>query len=106
MSAIGSVMVIVYRPFSPRFPPLWRASGEGEASKISLLPGRLGHTGELTAVSHFPDAHAAQTELAVDRLRPATPLAAGVRAHRELWLGGSLEDQRLFGHAQFSLNGK
>src|SRR4051794_36876999 len=73
---------------------------------VGWLPGSLGHTGKLTAVSHFPDAHPAEAELAIDRVRPAAALATGVSTHSELRLRGSLEDQRLLGHAQFSLNGK
>src|SRR5439155_14319116 len=90
MSAIGSVIVIgVRQPFSPRFPVpgLRRSSGS--------LPGSLGHAGQFAAVRHVTDAHPAQAELAVHRLRPAAPLAAGVGPYRELRLLGSLEDQRL-----------
>src|SRR4051812_12470381 len=105
MSAIGSVIVMgVRQPFSPGFPGLVQAYGE--AVFQSQLPGSLGHAGQLTAVGHLPDAHPAEAELAVDRVRPATTLAAGVRAHSELRLRGSLQDQRLLSHAQFSLNGK
>src|ERR1700754_2205312 len=105
MSAIGSVIVMgVRQPFSPGFPkvPGLRRSGIAESG----LPGSLRHARELTAVGHLPDAHPAEAELAVDRVRPATTLATGVRAYSELRLRGSLQDQRLLSHAQFSLNGK
>src|SRR3954454_7590864 len=104
MSAIGSVIVMgIRQPFSPGFP-----GNPGPTAKryFSRLPGSLRHARELTAVSHLPDAHPAEAELAVDRVRPAATLAAGVRAHSELRLRGSLQDQRLLSHAQFSLNGK
>src|SRR3954452_8605406 len=120
MSAIGSVIVMgVRQPFSPGFPdrPGLRRSGitfrsagsplmGGRRGGWTGLPGGLGHAGKLTAVSHVPDAHPAQAELAVHRVRPAAPLAARVGPHGELRLPGRLQDQRLLGHAQFSLNGK
>src|SRR3954454_6933659 len=120
MSAIGSVIVMgIRQPFSPGFPgspgPTAKRycfrfrprSAVGRwAGWSDGLPGSLRHAGQLAAVRHVPDAHAAQAELAVHRVRPATPLAARVRPHSELRLRGSLEDQRLLGHAQFSLNGK
>src|SRR4029453_13438295 len=101
MSAIGSVIVMgIRQPFSPGFP----ARGLRRSGGAGLLPGSLRHTGQFAAVGHLADAHAAQTELAVDRGRAAATLAAGVGANSELGLRGSLEDQRLLGHAQFSLN--
>src|ERR1700752_1612690 len=120
MSAIGSVIVMgIRQPFSPGFPGCPRAYGEAVllqirlqsargrwAGRLGWLPGSLGHAGEFAAVGHVPDADPAQAELAVHRVRPATLLAARVRPHGELRLLGSLEDQRLLGHAQFSLNGK
>src|SRR5688500_6223772 len=91
---------MLYQPLSPRFP------ARGPAAMPFLpLPGSLARAGKLAAVRHLADAHAAQAELAVDRLRPPAALAAGVRANRELGLLGRLEDQRLLCH-QFSLNGK
>src|SRR5690242_8775925 len=98
MSAIGSVMVMMRSYLSRRGS---RARAYGEES----LPGSLRHAGELATVGHLPDAHTAQSELAVHRLGAAAPLAAGVRANRELRLRGRLDDQRLLCH-QFSLNGK
>src|ERR671939_547869 len=93
MSAIGSVIVMgIRQPFSPRFPDPYRAYGE------EGLPGSLRHTRQRTAVRHLADAHPAQAELAVDRLRPPAALAAGVRADRELRLAGRLEDQGLLRH--------
>src|SRR5688572_15658417 len=73
MSAIGSVMVIDCVAFLAAVPRLFgRAYGEGG------LPGGLGNAGQLATVRHLTDAHAAQAELAVDGLRPAAALAAGV----------------------------
>src|SRR5690606_14117424 len=99
MSAIGSVMVMgcvcLSRPGS-------RCRGPVAKSRS---PGSLRHPGKLAAVRHLPDTHPAQPELAVDRLGPATPLAAGVRADPELRLPARLDDQCLLGH-QLSLNGK
>src|SRR6185436_7702470 len=76
------------------------------SSEQSVLPAGLGHTGELAAVGHLPQADPAQAELAVDRVRTAAALAAGVAAHRELRLLVRLVDKGSLGHAQFSLNGK
>src|SRR4051794_35344001 len=120
MSAIGSVIVMgVRQPFSPGFPVATRPTAKRyffnppsvrswavAGGDRTGLPGSLGHTGQLTAVGHLPDTDPAEAELAVDRVRPATTLAAGVRPHSELRLRGSLQDQRLLGHTQFSLNGK
>src|ERR1700754_3675048 len=96
MSAIGSVIVMSSRqPFSPWFPAKGlRRSGISGGG----LPRGLRHTGQLTTVSHLPDADPAETELAVDRLGTPAALATGVRADRELRLRGSLEDQRLLSH--------
>src|SRR4051812_44229858 len=105
MSAIGSVIVMgIRQPFSPGFPvePGLRRSGGTKSG----LPGSLGDAGEFTAVGHVPDAHPAQTELEVDRVRTTAALAAGVRTDGELRLRGRLDDQRLLSHAQFSLKGK
>src|SRR4051812_14454840 len=85
MSAIGSVIVIGMSNPSRR--------GSRRAYGEDSLPGSLGHAGELATVGHLPDTHAAQTELAVDGLRPTAPLAPGVRANRELRLRGRLDDQ-------------
>src|SRR5262249_47437529 len=95
--AIGSVMVMM-RSYLSRRGSRVRAYGE------ESLPGSLRHARELAAVGHLPDAHAAQSELAVHRLGTPAPLAACVGANRELRLRGRLVDQRLLGH-QFSLNG-
>src|SRR5918995_1113121 len=77
MSAIGSVIVMgIRQPFSPGFPGRSRAYGE---AVLQGLPGSLRHAGQLTAVGHVPEAHPAQTELAVDRVRTSALLAAGVR---------------------------
>src|SRR6187455_719655 len=66
------------------------------------LPAALGDAGELARVGHLPEAHSAQTELAVDRVRPAAPLAAGVATHLELGLARGLVDERCLGHGQAS----
>src|SRR5881392_535676 len=57
------------------------------------LPGALGHARQLATVSHLTKAHAAQAELAVNGVRTAAALAAGVRAHTELRLASSLGNQ-------------
>src|SRR5215207_2079658 len=112
MSAIGSVMVIGMSNPSRRGsrraygedsvnigPPACRYCGRWlQWTEPCSLPRGLGHAGKLAAVGHFPDAYAAQAELAVDGLRPPAPLATGVRAHRELRLRGGLDDQRLLRH--------
>src|SRR3954451_6271172 len=105
MSAIGSVMVIgLLRPLSARFPPsntrrtcavdglgsLRMPRGCGgvgtRGREPAGIPGEspagLGHTGELAAVGHLPQADPAQAELAVDRVRTAAALAARVAADR------------------------
>src|SRR5262249_50229294 len=120
MSAIGSVMVMdIRQPFSPwfhaglrpadpensaGFAGTWLSGGmRGRGPRMAFgeavsLPGSLGHAGQLATVCHLADAHPAQAELAVDRLRPPTPLTAGVGAYREFRLARRLEDQRLLGH--------
>src|SRR5690242_1007226 len=99
MSAIGSVIVMGARQTFLAGVPL-----PGPTAK-RWLPGSLGYAGELAAVGHLPDADPAETELAVDRVRPAAALTTRVRAYGELRLPGRLQDQRLFGHKdQFSLN--
>ena len=57
-------------------------------------------------MGHLPKTDAAEAELAVDRMRSTTPLAAGVATNLELRLGIRLVDQRGFCHGQFSFNGK
>src|SRR6187200_3350303 len=76
------------------------------ARKRDQLPRGLGDARQLTAVGHLAQAHPAQAELAVDRVRPAAALAAGVAAHLELGLGVRLVDEGGLGHDQASLNGK
>src|SRR5690606_25127161 len=102
MSAIGSVIVMGISTFLAGVPGRRRAYGE-EASRNLLrpnlcLPGSLGHARQLTPVGHLPNAHSAEAELAVHRLRPSAALAPGVRAHPKLRLLGSLDDQRLLSH--------
>src|SRR6476659_115649 len=94
MSAIGSVIVMAFSALSPlRFHT--RVSGGPVAIVVcgGGLPGALGHAGELAAVGHLPQADPAQAELAVDGLRPATALAAGVAADSELGLASGLDLQ-------------
>src|SRR6476620_526601 len=100
MSAIGSVMVMVCvvlssvvsqprgldRTFSG-----CRATPPG--GRASRSPAGLGDPGQLAAVGHLPQADPAQAELAVDGLRPATALAAGVAADSELGLASGLDLQ-------------
>src|SRR3712207_4439981 len=99
MSAIGSVIVIVDQ-FS-----LAVVSATGPAASVGIRscvgtgsPAGLGDPGQLAAVCHLPKADAAEPELAVDRLWPAAPLAAGVGAHRELGLAGGLHLEGCLGH--------
>src|SRR5664279_1554437 len=77
MSAIGSVIVIV---------------------RSLLSPTGLRHAGDFPGVDHHPQADPAQAELAVHRLRPATPAAPGVPAHLELGRALLLLDQSLLRH--------
>src|SRR6476659_3209391 len=107
MSAIGSVIVMAARPFLHRgFAPEpqgrpaaivdCRKSVRGSAARQPApgrSPGGLGHAGQLAAVRHLPQADPAQAELAVDGLRPATALAAGVTADSELGLASGLDLQ-------------
>src|SRR5690606_27117211 len=120
---IGSVIVMAVRPFLAvvsvgslrRTFAVSRNSGTVSGSKPRTgagvepqrghsgrgperLPARLGHAGELAPVGHLAQADAAQAELAVDRLRPAAALAAGVAAHRELRLAGRLDLERCLRH--------
>src|SRR5688572_24536932 len=66
-------------------------------------PGALVHARQLAAVRHFAQAHAAQAELAVHRVRPAAALAAGVGADSELRLAVGLVDQCFLGHVSVLL---
>src|SRR5262245_15557135 len=99
MSAIGSVMVMSSSNPSHRGSRRTRRAF-GDAC---WLPGGLRDTGQLAQVCHVTDADAAKAELAVDRIRQSAPLTAGVGAHRELRLGGRLENQRLLGHGSVLL---
>src|SRR3954454_13586402 len=76
MSAMGSVMVMASLP----------------------SPAGLGDTRQLARVGELPQAHAAETELAVHGTGPATTAAAGVPAHLELRRALLLLDERLLGH--------
>src|SRR6476659_5519996 len=106
MSAIGSVMVMAVSALSPLrfrldvFEATWGDRVWGWWSRRAVgarlgtgLPGALGHAGQLAAVRHLPQADPAQAELAVDGLRPATALAAGVTADSELGLASGLDLQ-------------
>src|SRR4051794_17710017 len=102
MSAIGSVIVMVrwsslFCGFPRTGPSAVFGDRAGRAARRArveirwvVLPGGLGDAGELAAVSHLPQADPAQAELAVDGLRTAATLAAGVAADRELRLAGRL----------------
>src|SRR6202020_781630 len=59
-------------------------SAMGSVIVMARLPTRLGHAGYLPGVHHHPQADTAEPELAVDGLRPTTPLATGVPPHLEL----------------------
>jgi hypothetical protein len=93
MSAIGSVIVMGFVNLSRRGSPRargFRAYGEAVWLAKEGLPGRLGHAGQLAAVRHLPQADPAQAELAVDRVRPAAALAAGVAAHANFGFAAAL----------------
>src|SRR3954453_11983244 len=77
MSAMGSVMVM---------------------SSSLPSPAGLGHARQLAGVGELAQAHAAETELAVDGAGPATATAAGVAPHLELRRALLLLDERLLGH--------
>src|SRR6185312_7764297 len=111
-SAIGSVIVMTaVSPSSRRFPyrglprtfstwSVWsalRASAHREGLRRHLPAGLL-NAWELAGVRHLAQADAAQPELAVDRVRAAALVAAGVAAHLELRLLVGLVDQSLLCH--------
>src|SRR6266545_2844308 len=99
MSAIGSVMVMFgLGPLSPWFPL--------SDLRRSQLPAALGDAGKLAGVGHHPEAHAAQSEFPVHRMRAAASLAPSVSAHLEPGLARSLLYQGFLRHCQDSLNGK
>src|SRR3954454_19478514 len=89
MSAIGSVMVMASSALSRCG---FRLATDLQRSMVrdGVLPGALGHAGQLAAVCHLPQADPAQAELAVDRLGTAAALAARVAADLELRLLRSL----------------
>src|SRR5580704_12880412 len=58
-------------------------SAMGSVIVMAGLPACLRHAGNLAGMHHDAQADTAQAELAVDGLRPATPLATGVPAHLE-----------------------
>src|SRR5690606_3394875 len=95
-SAIGSVIVMMslstFLTWFPGGPGLWRSSSR------RVLPAGLAHARQFTAVRHLAQAHPAQAELAVHRVRPAALLAPGVGPHGELRLALRLGDQCLLGH--------
>src|SRR3954470_19749126 len=110
MSAMGSVIVIGPSWRCSRFLAVvsaglsaadlrraWRCGTEG------WLPAALGDARQLAGVRHLAEAHAAEPELAVHRVRSPAPLAAGVAAHGELRLARGLVDKCLLGHGQDSL---
>src|SRR5690349_15010819 len=111
MSAIGSVIVMACGASLAAVP---QALGLGDlAPGLStiggategwcLLPRGLADAGQLPGVGHLPQADPAQAELAVDGVRAAAPLAAGVGTHRELGLAVRLVDQSLLGHRSLLL---
>src|SRR5699024_3073171 len=86
MSAMGSVIVISGScPSSSWFPQT--------ARRRSGFPAGLRRTGKRTGQGHVAQAHAAQSELAVDRTRPSAFLAPGVATDLELRLTSCLVDQ-------------
>src|SRR6188508_293886 len=69
-------------------------SAMGSVSTVCLLPARLRHSGHGALVCELAQADPADAELAVDRTRPAAPVAAAVRAHLVLGLALLLRDER------------
>src|SRR5918994_1274588 len=65
---------------------------------VVLLPAALRHAGDRAVVGELPQADPAQAELAEDRTRTPTPVAARVRARLELLRPGLLDHQRLLCH--------
>src|SRR4051812_10879335 len=100
MSAIGSVIVMFGVVLSRCGFPASRSPGP--AAFVSVwtpeLPAGLGDAGQLAAVGHLPQADPAQAELAVDGLRTAATLAAGVGADGELRLAGRLHPEGSLRH--------
>src|SRR6478752_207114 len=72
--------------------------GSSRKRSSPLLPAGLLDTGQLAGVRHLTKADPAEPELAVHRVRAATPVAAGVAAHLELGLLVGLVDQSLLCH--------
>jgi hypothetical protein len=82
MSAMGSVIVTVGR---------------------LLSPARLRDAWDLARMGELPQAHSAETELAVHGTGTATPAAPGVRTHLELGLALLLLLQGFSRHGSLSL---
>src|SRR6476659_1165724 len=103
MSAIGSVIVMVLGLLSSVVSrPSGGWGGTFSGGRGGWSPAGLGDAGELAAVGHLPEADPAEAELAVDGLGPATALATGVAAHRELGLAGRLDPQCCLRHLSAS----
>src|SRR5215210_5981359 len=66
--------------------------------RSSYLPARLRHTGDRALVCELAQADPAKPELAEDRARAPTAVAAGVLANLEPRLAGCLDDQGLLRH--------
>src|SRR4051812_32390720 len=98
MSAIGSVIVMLLL--------LSRRGSPRGLRRSQVLPRGFGDARQFAGVRHLAEADPAQAELAVDGLRAAAALAAGVAAHLELRLGRRLVAKRSLRHQMFSLNGK
>src|SRR5918912_1099484 len=104
MSAIGSVNIYLWC-LSLRSPE--RSDGtnqlDGKCAGFSIaLPGTLGHAGDRALVRELAEADPAETELAIDRTRPAAAAAARVVAHAELLGTPGLRDQGFLGHYSVS----
>src|SRR3954454_3475472 len=91
MSAIGSVIVMADRALSHLVSRPAERDPTCGVRVVKWLPGALGEAGQLTAVSHLPQADPAQAELAVDGVGTAAALAAGVAPHLELRRAGRLD---------------
>jgi hypothetical protein len=103
MSAIGSVMVMSAEAFPAAVPAAHgcrTCAGLRDVFCVAEVDQRvrdgedyqllLVMPGSSPAVRHLAEADAAEPELAVDRVRAAAALAAGVAAHRELRLAVAL----------------
>src|SRR5271154_1722797 len=65
---------------------------------LVLLPGGLGHPGDLAVVGELAKADAAHPELAIHRARPAAARASSIGLGFELWRAKLFDALRGLGH--------